>query len=147
MQAKHPPLVLLTTNGTREMTDALRRRCLHAFLDYPPPSRELAILELRVPGIAKALAAQLAAFVQKRPRASTSARRPRSRRRSTGRARCSLLGASALDPELVAVHARALLKHEGDKLDVEPRLDKLLAAAEQAAPAVATSGPNGGDDR
>ena len=46
----HPPLVLLTTNATREMTDALRRRCLHAFLDYPPPSRELAILELRVPG-------------------------------------------------------------------------------------------------
>ena len=45
------------------MSDALRRRCLHAFLDYPPPSRELAILELRVPGIGKALADQLATFV------------------------------------------------------------------------------------
>ena len=50
---KHAPLVILTTNATRDMTDALRRRCLHAFLDYPPPSRELAILELRVPGIAR----------------------------------------------------------------------------------------------
>src|SRR5678815_4564403 len=57
-----PPLVFLTTNGTRDMTEALRRRCLHAFLDYPPPSREIAILKLRVPGIASDLAASLVAF-------------------------------------------------------------------------------------
>ena len=65
IRAKHMPLVVLTTNATREMTDALRRRCLHLFLDYPPPSREIAILEARVPGISKKLAADLAAFAEK----------------------------------------------------------------------------------
>ena len=50
VRAKAAPLFVLTSNGTREMTDALRRRCLHAFVDYPPPSREQAIIELRVPG-------------------------------------------------------------------------------------------------
>src|SRR5262249_36304260 len=58
-----PPLVFLTTNGTREMTEALRRRCLHAFLDCPPPPREIAILELAVPGIEHALAARMVSFV------------------------------------------------------------------------------------
>src|SRR4051794_32161452 len=60
---ENPPLVLLTTNGTREMTEALRRRCLHAFLDYPPPSREIAILKLAVPGIEQKLAREVVAFV------------------------------------------------------------------------------------
>ena len=55
IKAKHTPLVLLTSNGTRDITDALRRRCLHAFLDYPPPSREVAILELHIPGLGAAL--------------------------------------------------------------------------------------------
>src|SRR6185295_7169461 len=45
------PLVLLTSNRVREMTDALRRRCLHVYLDYPSPARELAIVALRVPDI------------------------------------------------------------------------------------------------
>ncbi|HVY45257.1 MAG TPA: MoxR family ATPase, partial [Minicystis sp.] len=62
VRAEHAPLVLLTTNATREMTEALRRRCLHAFLDYPPPSREVAILRLHLPGIERALAAEVAAF-------------------------------------------------------------------------------------
>ncbi len=54
VSAKHPPLVVLTTNGTREMTDALRRRCLHAFVDYPSPEREIAIVRARVPEIDEA---------------------------------------------------------------------------------------------
>src|SRR5262249_49185748 len=63
IRARHAPLVLLTTNATREMTEALRRRCLHAFLDYPTPARELAIIRMALPGIDDALASRLVAFV------------------------------------------------------------------------------------
>lgn len=120
IRAVAPPLVLLTTNATRDMTDALRRRCLHAFLDYPPPSRELAILELRVPGIAKDLAEALVAFVSA-VRALDLRKLP-SISETIDWARALLaLGASALDRDLVSATLGALLKHEEDR-------EKVLAA-------------------
>ncbi len=89
VRARHAPLFLLTSNGTREMTEALRRRCLHAFLDYPPPSREQAILELRVPGIARQLAEELARFARSL-RALDLKKAPSISRLSTGEGRsCS----------------------------------------------------------
>jgi len=112
--AKHPPLVVLTTNATREMTDALRRRCLHLFLDYPPPSREIAILEAKVPGIAKALATQLAAFAEKVR--GMDLRKPPSIAESIDWARALVtLGASALDKDLARATLGAFLKHEEDR--------------------------------
>ncbi|RYZ67702.1 MAG: MoxR family ATPase, partial [Proteobacteria bacterium] len=51
VRQKHAPLVVLTSNGTRELGDALRRRALYLHLDYPEPSREQKILEVRVPGL------------------------------------------------------------------------------------------------
>ncbi|HEX6243454.1 MAG TPA: MoxR family ATPase, partial [Polyangiales bacterium] len=63
--ARHRPRVVLTTNGTREMTDALRRRCLYLYLDYPEPSRELAILTRHVPEAEGQLSAQIVSFVQR----------------------------------------------------------------------------------
>jgi MoxR-like ATPase len=118
IRAKHPPLVVLTTNGSREMTDALRRRCLHLFLDYPPPSREIAILESRVPGIAKDLAAQLAAFAEKMR--ALDLRKPPSISESIDWARALLtLGASSLateqDRELARATLGVFLKHEEDR--------------------------------
>jgi MoxR-like ATPase len=114
IRATHPPLVVLTTNATRDMTDALRRRCLHAFLDYPPPSRELAILELRVPGIGKALAESLVAYVE-RVR-SLDLRKLPSISETIDWARALIaLGATALDDELVSATLGALLKHEEDR--------------------------------
>jgi MoxR-like ATPase len=121
IRAKHTPLVVLTTNGTRDMTDALRRRCLHLFVDYPPPSREQAILELRVPGIAKELARDLAAFAEKVR--AMDLRKPPSISETIDWARALLtLGASALDPALAAQTLGALLKHEDDRKKVEPKL-------------------------
>lgn len=114
VKASHPPLVVLTTNATREMTDALRRRCLHLFLDYPTPSRELAILEAKVPGIAKALAAELVAFAEKVR--AMNIRKPPSISESLDWARALVtLGASALDPELARATLGAFLKHEEDR--------------------------------
>jgi MoxR-like ATPase len=114
IRAKHAPLVILTTNATRDMTDALRRRCLHTFLDYPPPSRELSILELRVPGIGQALAAALVAFVQAVRKLEL--RKAPSISETIDWA-CALiaLGATALDRDLVEATLGALLKYEEDR--------------------------------
>ncbi len=125
IRAKHTPLVVLTTNATREMTDALRRRCLHLFLDYPPPSREIAILEARVPGIAHELAAQLAAFAEK-VRAMDLQKAP-SISESIDWARALLtLGASSLtsaqDRELAKATLGAFLKHDEDRERASPAL-------------------------
>jgi len=57
------PYVVLTSNSTREISDALRRRCLYHYIDYPTPDRELRILQARLPGIDVALAQQIAGFV------------------------------------------------------------------------------------
>jgi MoxR-like ATPase len=126
VRAKTAPLFVLTSNGTREMTDALRRRCLHAFVDYPPPSREQAILELRVPGVAKELAAQLAAFAQ-RVRAMDLRKAP-SIAETIDWARALLtLGASALDRELARSTLDVILKHEEDRAKVESKLATLVS--------------------
>ena len=125
IKAAHPPLVVLTTNATRDMTDALRRRCLHAFLDYPPPSRELAILELRVPGIAKDLGEALVRFVH--DVRGLELRKAPSIAETIDWARALiLLGASGLDKELVSSTLGALVKHEEDRRKVEATLGKLL---------------------
>jgi MoxR-like ATPase len=58
------PLVVLTSNGTRELSDALRRRCLYQYVDYPSFEKELAILETRVPDAPQRLARQVVEFVQ-----------------------------------------------------------------------------------
>jgi len=58
------PLVLITSNGTRELSDALRRRCLYQYIDYPDHDKELAIVRVKAPQAAAALAQQIVAFVQ-----------------------------------------------------------------------------------
>ena len=58
------PIVILTANGTRDLSDALRRRCLFTYVDYPDRATELAILQARCPGVAATLAAQIIGFVQ-----------------------------------------------------------------------------------
>ena len=124
LRAKHPPLVILTTNGTREMTDALRRRCLHLFLDYPPPSRELAIVELRVPGIERALVDALVAFVG-RVRALDLRKAPSISETIDWARALVALGASQLGPELAESTLGALVKFEEDREKVAVLARKL----------------------
>jgi MoxR-like ATPase len=126
VRAVHPPLVILTTNATRDMTDALRRRCLHAFLDYPPPSREIAILALRVPGIAQDLASSLVAF-------ATAIRKMELRKHPSiaetiDWARALLaLGKNALTADVVRDTLGVILKHEEDRRKVEARISSLVS--------------------
>ena len=63
-RSDHPPIVILTSNRTREIHDALKRRCLYHWVAYPNAARELAILRARLPGIDARLAAEIVAFVQ-----------------------------------------------------------------------------------
>jgi len=58
------PLVVITSNGTRELSDALRRRCLYQYIDYPDYDKELAIVRIKAPGASLPLAQQIVAFVQ-----------------------------------------------------------------------------------
>lgn len=65
LHARHVPQVLLTSNGTRELSDALRRRCLYHHLDYPTLAREMAIVKRTLPQAESALVEQAVAFVQR----------------------------------------------------------------------------------
>lgn len=114
VRAKHPPLVVLTTNATRDMTDALRRRCIHLFLDYPPPSVESKIIEMRVPGVAAALSAELAAYVQK-VRGLDLKKSPSIAETVDWARALVLLGRSSLSPDVVEETLAVLLKHEEDR--------------------------------
>jgi MoxR-like ATPase len=64
VKAVHPPHVILTSNRTRELSDALRRRCLYLWIDYPAYDKELRIVELKVPSIAHRLAEQITRFME-----------------------------------------------------------------------------------
>ena len=64
IRAAHRPLVLLTSNRTREIGDALRRRCLYLYIEHPPFEKEVEIVRTKVPGIAEALAIEITHFVQ-----------------------------------------------------------------------------------
>jgi MoxR-like ATPase len=64
VHATHIPLVVITSNGTRELSDALRRRCLYQYIDYPDYDKELAIVRKKAPEVAVVLAQQIVAFVQ-----------------------------------------------------------------------------------
>src|SRR4030081_30496 len=64
VKAAHPPIVVITSNRTREIHDALKRRCLYHWVSYPHAQRELAIVKSRVPGISAKLSQQVVGFVQ-----------------------------------------------------------------------------------
>lgn len=125
-RAKAAPLVVLTTNATRELTEALRRRCLHARVDYPEPSRELAIVKARVPAISEALASRLVEFVRRLR--DLELRKAPSIAESIEWARALVvLGASAIDEPTARATLGVLLKHGEDREKAEAKLTALLA--------------------
>ena len=65
VKAEEPPIVIITSNRTREIHDALKRRCFYHWVDYPDAERELAIINARIPGAAESLTKQIVGFLQK----------------------------------------------------------------------------------
>ncbi len=113
VRAAEPPIVVITSNRTREVHDALKRRCLYHWVDYPTMERELAILHARAPEVPHRLSEQVVAFVQ-RLRAEDLFKTP-GVAETIDWARCLVaLDAVALDPETVANTLGALLKYQDD---------------------------------
>jgi MoxR-like ATPase len=126
IHAKHNPLVVLTSNNARELSDGLKRRCLHLFIDFPPPAEELEIIRLKVPEVPDRLARAVVAAVQ-RIRA-LELRKPPSVSESLDWARSLvILNADRLNPEMVESTLTMLVKYEKDLERVRGALDKVLA--------------------
>jgi len=126
IRAKHIPLVVLTSNNARELSDGLKRRCLHLFIDFPPPAEELEIIRLKVPEIPEQLARAVVAAVQKIR--AMDLRKPPSVSESLDWARSLvILNAQRLEPELVESTLTMLVKYEKDLERVRGALDKVLA--------------------
>jgi MoxR-like ATPase len=111
--AAHPPIVLLTSNRTREVHDALKRRCLYHWIDYPDLAREARITETRVPGITHNLAREAAAFVASL-RADSLYKHPGIAETIDWAAALVALGQQALNEAVVAQTIGALLKYQED---------------------------------
>ncbi|PYF04800.1 MoxR-like ATPase [Rhodopseudomonas faecalis] len=111
--APHPPIVIVTSNRTREIHDALKRRCLYHWVDYPSAERELAIVKSKVPGISAALSAQVVAFVQAL-RAQDFYKSPGVAETLDWATALTELDARSLTPQLVGDTLGALLKYQDD---------------------------------
>ena len=107
------PVVVLTSNRTRELHDALKRRALFHWIDHPSLEREVEIVQLQVPGIPARLAAQAAAFVQ-RLRGLDLAKPPGVAETIDWARALEALGAAELEPEVVESTLGSVLKHHED---------------------------------
>ncbi|WP_422067202.1 AAA family ATPase [Solirhodobacter olei] len=113
IRAPEPPIVILTSNRTREVHDALKRRCLYHWVDYPSFARETEILHARAPEAAEALSREVVAFVQ-RLRSEDLFKRP-GVAETIDWAKCLLaLDVIDLTPEVIADTLGALLKYQDD---------------------------------
>jgi MoxR-like ATPase len=113
VKAPVPPIVILTSNRTREVHDALKRRCLYHWVDYPSRERELAILRARCPEASETLSREVVAFVQ-RLRTEDLFKKP-GVAETIDWAKCLVaLDVLALDPQTVTDTLGALLKYQDD---------------------------------
>ena len=137
VRAATAPVTLLTSNRTRELGDAARRRCLYHWLDYPERARELAIVQALVPEAPPALAAQVAAFVQQlraAPQGERFQRAPGIAETVEWARALVALDTLALDPEVVVDTAGLLFKQRDDVAALDHALAAdALQAARQAA--------------
>jgi MoxR-like ATPase len=128
VESARPPAVVITSNRTRELHDALKRRCLFHWIDHPSVEREVEIVRVRAPEVPETLARQVAAAVA-RLRAMDVAKRPGVAETIDWSKALSFLGAVQLEPETAAATLGALLKDHDDLQLVRGRLDQVLGEA------------------
>ena len=135
IKAPEPPIVILTSNRTREVHDALKRRCLYHWVDYPSMDRELAILRARAPEAQETLSREVVAFVQ-RLRAEDLFKKP-GVAETIDWAKCLVaLDVLALDPQTVTDTLGAILKYQDDIARYQgSEVKKLLDEARDRMPA------------
>ena len=113
LKAKHMPLVILTSNNTRELSEALKRRCLYLFIDYPTTEAELRIVKLKVPDLAPQMAKQAVELVQRLRKLDLKKHPSVSETIDWARA-LVMLNAQNLDQQTMENTLTVLLKHEHD---------------------------------
>lgn len=129
VRAPSPPIVVITSNRTREIHDALKRRCLYHWVDYPPFERELAIVRARVPGIADKLSREVVSFTQAL-RSQELFKPPGIAETLDWATALRELDAKRLTPEIAADTLGALLKYQDDIARLQgERLKTLVDAA------------------
>ncbi len=113
LKAVHRPIVFITSNRTREIHDALKRRCIYHWIDYPSADRELAIVTTKVPNAASSLAGQIVAFVQRLRREDLYKLPGVAETLDWARA-LTYLAAERLDPDVVDLTLGLVLKYQDD---------------------------------
>ncbi len=130
-KARHTPRALLTSNNARELSEALKRRCLHLYIDFPTREREIEIVRARVPGISQALATKVVAAIQKIR--TLDLKKAPSISETLGWAKSlAVLNADTLSPEIVGETLNLVLKYEGDMARGREHLSEIAQAAERA---------------
>jgi MoxR-like ATPase len=114
IRATHPPAIVLTSNRTRDLHDAVKRRCLYQWIDYPGPERELEIVRRRVPAAAESLAVSVVAAVGKM-RQSDIQKPPGIAEAIDWLAALELLGVTELDADTIGRTLGAVLKYGEDQ--------------------------------
>ncbi len=134
IHAKQIPLVVLTSNNTREMSDALKRRCLHLYIDFPDRKQELDIVKLKVPGVAEKLADEVVEIVQNIRKLDLKKVPSISETLDWAKA-LTLLNVNRLEESVVNETLNTILKYEGDvrkaEAELKDYLQKQKAKAEQ----------------
>ena len=123
--SEHPPYVVLTSNRVRELGDALKRRCLYLWIDYPSLQKELQIVRLKVPGIAEHLARQICRFVQELRAIDLDKRPGVAETLDWGLALCELSG-DHLSLEIARSTLGCLVKSKRDVERVQSALPELI---------------------
>ena len=116
--AKDPPLVVITSNRTREIHDALKRRCFYHWVDYPSANRELEIIKIKAPAASETLSAEVVGFVQQL-RGMDLFKQPGVAETIDWAHALTQLDCMALDPEMVNDTLGTLLKYQDDIVKIE----------------------------
>ncbi len=125
LKAKHIPLVVLTSNNAREMSDALKRRCLHLYIDFPDKAQELAIIKVKAPEAAQSLADEVVSVVQSLRKLDLKKSPGISETLDWVKA-LTLLNVQTLDHALVNETLDTIVKYEGDVRKAQEELKDYL---------------------
>jgi MoxR-like ATPase len=139
LEAHQKPIVFLTSNDAREMSDALKRRCLHLYIDFPDEGLECRILEKKVPGVEQRLAEELVGVMHRLRKLDLKKTPSISETLDWARALLAL-NASDLNEDLVRDTLNVILKYEGDIKKAQSELGRLITRKAEAAAAAPPAG-------
>jgi MoxR-like ATPase len=143
VKAKQIPLVILTSNNAREMSDALKRRCLHLYIDFPPKDQELAIIRLKIPDAADKLAEEVVSVVQSLRKIDLKKTPGISETLDWVKA-LTLLNVQSLDNALVDETLDTIVKYEGDVRKAQEELKEYMRRVRQRRGGGTEAAPTGG---